>query len=302
MSKKFKVIVAACLCIGIFAGLVEYLGPTLRAGDDDISGEEAVGASNLAPTVSAGGAILIDAEDGRVIYEKEADKKLYPASTTKIMTALVAFEIMDEIGADLDSEVVIPAEAVGAEGSSIYLKENERLTMRELMYGMMLQSGNDAALAVAICSGGTLENFIDRMNEKAKELGCTSTHFTNPNGLFDEEHYTTARDLSRIGRAAMKREEFREIVGASGWKSDDTGRSFQNKNKTISQYDGATGIKIGYTKSSGRTLVASAKRGDTELIAVVLNDSNWFNDAYAMMDYGFLMEGESKTTESEEGD
>lgn len=297
MSKKFKIILTACLCIGIVAGLVEYLGPTLR-----VDKREATDVSALAPTVSAGGAILINMEDGRAIYEKEADKKLYPASTTKIMTALVAFEIMDEIGADLDSEVIVPTEAVGAEGSSIYLKENERLTMRELMYGMMLQSGNDAALAVAICSGGTLENFINRMNEKAEELGCKSTHFTNPNGLFDEEHYTTARDLSRIGRAAMKRDDFREIAGALSWKSEDTGRNFQNKNKTISQYEGATGIKIGYTKSSGRTLVASAKRGDTELIAVVLNDSNWFNDAYAMMDYGFLMAGESKTTESEEVD
>lgn len=291
MSKKLKVVLAICLCIGIMGGLAEYLGPTLRVNEEETGTEEKTVSSEVrAPVVSAGGAILIDAEDGRVIYEKDADKKLYPASTTKIMTALVALEILDEIGADLDSEVVVPAEAVGAEGSSVYLKAGERLTLRELFYGMMLQSGNDAALAVAICSGGTLENFVNRMNEKAEELGCTSTHFTNPNGLFDEEHYTTARDLAQIGREAMKREDFREIAGAQSWRSEASGRSFQNKNKTISQYDGATGIKIGYTKSSGRTLAASAKRGDRELIAVVLNDSNWFNDAYAMLDYGFSQE------------
>lgn len=291
MSKKLKVVLAVCLCIGIIGGLAEYIGPTLRVNEEETGTEEkAVSAEVRAPVVSAGGAILIDAKDGRVIYEKDADKKLYPASTTKIMTALVALEILDEIGADLDSEVVVPAEAVGAEGSSVYLKAGERLTLRELFYGMMLQSGNDAALAVAICSGGTLENFVEKMNEKAEELGCTSTHFTNPNGLFDEEHYTTARDLAQIGREAMKREDFREIAGAQSWRSEESGRTFQNKNKTISQYDGATGIKIGYTKSSGRTLAASAKKGDKELIAVVLNDSNWFNDAYAMLDYGFSQE------------
>lgn len=288
MSKKLKGILAACLCIGIIGGLVEYMGPALKTGEMEREPEDrAAGAEVRAPQISAGGAILIDGKDGRVIYEKDADKKLYPASTTKIMTALVALEILDEIGADLDSEVVIPAEATGAEGSSIYLKPGEKLTLRELFYGMMLQSGNDAALAVAICSGGTLESFVDRMNQKAAELGCTSTHFTNPNGLFDEEHYTTARDLAAIGAAAMKREDFREIVSAPSWKSGESGRTFQNKNKTIFQYEGATGIKIGYTKSSGRTLAASAKREGRELIAVVLDDSNWFDDAYRMLDYGF---------------
>ena len=204
------------------------------------------------------------------------------------MTALTVFQILEETGTGLDSFVIVPKEAVGVEGSSIYLKAGEKITIRELMYGMMLQSGNDAATALAICCGGTMENFIERMNENAAAMGCTSTNFVNPSGLFDENHYTTARDLANIGREAMKNEEFRQISGASDWRSEETERNFNNKNKTISQYEGATGIKIGYTKSSGRTLVASAKRGDTELIAVVLNDSNWFNDAYAMMDYGFL--------------
>lgn len=285
MSKKFKRLLLICMCVGIFTGLAGFILTDFKSDDESL--EKEVSAPVLAPSVSAGGAILINSDDGKVIYEKNADKKLYPASTTKIMTAIVVFQTLEDTGTDLDSEVIIPKEAVGVEGSSIYLKAGEKVAIRELMYGMMLQSGNDAATALAICCGGDLQTFIDKMNDKALELGCKSTHFVNPSGLFDEEHYTTARDLACIGREAMKNDEFRQIVGAEKWKSEDTERSFVNKNKTIGQYDGATGIKIGFTKRSGRTLVASAKRGETELIAVVLNDGNWFNDAYAMIDYGF---------------
>ena len=295
MSKKFKIILISCLCLGIFGGFSEFFGPSLYVDEESVlEGKDYTRAAGdgddqgvRAPTVAAEGAILIDGKSGDTIYEKDADKKLYPASTTKIMTALVALEIIDEIGADLSSEVIVPAEAAGAEGSSVYLKAGEKVTLKELMYGMMLQSGNDAAQAVAICCGGTLDEFVSRMNLKAQELGCASTHFMNPSGLFDEEHYTTARDLAIISRAAMEREDFREIVATLRWESSDTGRIFNNKNKTISQYEGATGIKIGYTERSGRTLAASAKRDGKELIAVVLNDHNWFNDAYSLMDYGF---------------
>jgi len=279
MKKKIVGTSLVFICIGIVLGLAVS---ALR-----IEGTTSVIGTGLAPSVSAKGAILIDGSDGQVIYEKNADEKLYPASTTKIMTALTVFQILEETDTDLDSYVIIPEEAVGIEGSSVYLKAGEKLTIRELMYGMMLQSGNDAAAALAICCGGTMENFVDRMNRNSKRLGCNSTNFVNPNGLFDENHYTTARDLARISREAMKNEEFRQIVSAEKWQSEESGRIFINKNKTVRQYEGATGIKIGYTKASGRTLAASAKRGETELIAVVLNDSNWFNDAYAMMDYGF---------------
>ena len=181
------------------------------------------------------------------------------------------------------------------EGSSLYLKAGEKVTLEELMYGMMLHSGNDAAVALASCIGGNLETFIDMMNEKAQELGCVNTHFVNPNGLFDENHYTTARDLAVISREAMKKEIFREIVSVKKWNNSENEetkgitkeRSFVNKNKTVFQYEGGNGIKIGFTKASGRTLVASAKQGDIQLIAVVLRDSNWFQDAYALMDFGF---------------
>lgn len=275
MNKKIWIVLIVCVCVGAFSRLFFY-------GD-----EKAEEVASFAPIISASGAILITADEGEIIYEKDADKKLMPASTTKIMTALVALEILEEIGTGPDSRVIIPKDAIGVEGSSIYLKAGEKITIEELLYGTMLQSGNDAATALAICCGGTLENFVDKMNEKAKELGCRNTNFINPSGLSHEEHYTTAGDLARIAREAMKNEYFRKIVGAKSWHSQDAERTFSNKNKTVTQYEGATGIKIGYTKASGRTLVASAKRGEVELIAVVLNDSNWFNDAYAMMDYGF---------------
>lgn len=289
MSGKFKKILIVCLCFGIFGGLGEFFSPSVKVEKEKVLAEESVSAASGLPSVSAQGAVLIDAEDGRVLYRKEADKRLYPASTTKIMTALVALEIMDEIGAGLDSFVVVPEEAVGAEGSSVYLKKGEKITLRELMYGMMLQSGNDAALAVAICCGGDMETFVSMMNKKAADLGCTDTHFVNPNGLYDKEHYTTAEDLAKISMEAMKRDDFRKIVGAADWQNDKGDRGFHNKNKTITQYKGATGIKIGFTKASGRTLCASAQRGERELIAVVLNAPDWFNDAYALMDYGFEM-------------
>ena len=236
-------------------------------------------------------AALFDVEQAQTDFSYQVYDRLFPASTTKIMTALVALETLEEIGAGQDSRVTVPDEAAGLEGSSVYLKAGQQVTMEELLYGMMLQSGNDAAAAVAICCGGDMETFVEKMNDKAAALGCGSTHFTNPSGLHDEGHYTTARDLAIIGAAAMEREDFRRIVSAESWQSQDTGRSYVNKNKTLFQYDGGNGIKIGYTKASGRTLAASAERDGKVLIAVVLNDHNWFEDAYEMLDYGFEAAG-----------
>lgn len=289
--KKTVLICLCCVCVAAALGLFRWMRPMAEAGGRPVETVLEAGACS-SPSLSAKGAILVDG-DGQTIYEKNADEKLYPASTTKIMTAITVFRILEETGTTLDNYVIIPKEAAGVEGSSIYLEAGERLTVRELMYGMMLQSGNDAATALALCCGGSMENFIDRMNETAEELGCGNTNFVNPSGLFDEEHYTTARDLARISREAMKNEEFRRIVGSKSWKSDETGRTFVNKNKTVKSYEGATGIKIGYTKSSGRALAASARRNGEELIAVVLNAPDWFDDAYAMLDYGFAKENAS---------
>lgn len=281
-------ITVICLFFGMLGGLVEYMSPTMRVDEDELKPpQRSVNASVKAPSVSAEGAVLVDGSSRRVIYEKNSDKRLYPASTTKIMTALVTLETLDELGLGPDSKVIVPVEAAGVEGSSLYLKAGEKLSLEELLYGLMLQSGNDSAEAIAVCVGGTREAFVEKMNLKAEQLGCSGTHFVNPSGLFDENHYTTAGDLAIIAAEAMEREDFREIVGAQKWASEETDRSFVNKNKTVFNYEGGNGVKIGFTKKSGRTLVASAEREGKELIAVVLRDGNWFNDAYALMDYGF---------------
>lgn len=301
-SKVYKVYIVGIVCLAFSLGVLGGLGISGVVSHPEISGgnfgvSEMVKTSDTwkasagaPPSVSAESAALID-ESGQILYEKNANAKGYPASTTKIMTALVVLEKLDELGLGMDSEVIIPEEAVGIEGSSIYLKKGERISIEELLYGLMLQSGNDSATALAMCVGGSLSSFVSMMNEKAETLGCSGTHFTNPSGLYEENHYTTAADLARIAGEAMRRDDFRKIVSAKDWQNADGSRNFHNKNKTVFQYDGATGIKIGFTKASGRTLVASAKRDDKEMIAVVLRDGNWFNDAYALMDYGFQQGG-----------
>lgn len=269
----------------IFAVLAFVLGMMIFGYMAEPVSKSAAADLPQAPPVSAKQAILIDGKSGEVIYEKNADEKGYPASTTKIMTSLVALNLCRQYDIDIKQEVKVPKVAVGVEGSSLYLKEDQEITIEDLLYGVMLRSGNDGATALAAILGGNLEHFVRLMNQTAEKLGCEGTRFVNPSGLFDENHYTTARDLAAIARQAMKNKDFRKVVGAKSWKT------YDNKNKTVHQYDGATGIKIGFTEMSGRTLVASAKRNGTELICVVLSDSNWFNDAYALMDYGFEIKG-----------
>ncbi|MBR0600208.1 D-alanyl-D-alanine carboxypeptidase family protein [Sinanaerobacter chloroacetimidivorans] len=235
------------------------------------------------PAVSAQNAIVIEADSGKVLYEKNADEKAYPASITKILTALLAIE-----NGDLEKKVKVSQNAAGVEGSSIYLEKGEKIPLRDLVYGLMLRSGNDAAIAISEAIGGTTDNFVAMMNERAKEIGAVNTHFMNPNGLHHDEHYTTARDMALISREAMKNEEFKTVARAKSWITDrGVGKYnyFYNKNKVIYQYEGGTGIKIGYTKAAGRTLVASSERNGMELICVVLNAPDWFNDTYKLMDY-----------------
>lgn len=273
-----KAVVIILVCAGFLLGLMifGYMAEPVSTASADLPD---------APSVSAKQAILIDGKTGGVLFEKSADEKAYPASTTKIMTAMVALEICRQYDIDIGQKICVPKEAVGVEGSSLYLKENQEITIEELLYGVMLRSGNDGATALACILGGNEEHFVEMMNEKAAALGCVGTQFVNPTGLFDEEHYTTARELAVIAREAMKNKIFRKVVGTKSRKT------YYNKNKTVHEYAGATGVKIGFTEKSGRTLVASAKRGGTELICVVLADGNWFNDAYRLMDYGFEMKG-----------
>lgn len=253
------------------------------------------------PVVSAQSAVLIESTSGRILFDKNKDERLYPASTTKIMTALLAVEraedeeILDtpvsETEEYLKKKIKVADEAVGAEGSSIYLKKGEFISMEDLLYGMMLRSGNDAALAVAAATGGSAEDFTAMMNERAASLGMKNTHFCNPNGLQNSEHYSSAYDLAVLSREAMKHDIFRKLAGTKVWNASRDGADsynyFYNKNKTIFQYEGATGIKIGYTTAAGRCLAASAKKNGMELIAVVLNDPDWFDDVYSLFDYGF---------------
>lgn len=235
------------------------------------------------PAINGSSSILIETNTGRVLYSTNPNLKLPIASTTKIMTALLALE-----NGNLNEKVKINRKSVGVEGSSIYLFPDEEITLRDLVYGLMLRSGNDAAVAIAIHIGGSVENFAELMNKKAKEIGAKNTNFTNPHGLHNDNHYSTAYDLALITREAMKYEEFKKISKTNLWVADrDINRYFYNKNKTIRQYDGGDGVKIGYTRKAGRCLVSSATRNNMQLIAVVLNNPTWFNDCYKLFDYGF---------------
>ena len=252
-------------------------------------------------------AVVLETGTNRVLFESNPNAQMPMASTTKIMTALVALEY-----GNLDDKVVIPREAVGIEGSSIYLKEGEVLTLEQLLYGLMLSSGNDVAVAVACHVGGSVEGFVDMMNTKAMEIGAENTRFTNPNGLHDDNHYTTAYDLALITSCALKNPEFqricstqyKEIPGPEG-----TPRTLKNKNKLLWQYEGGNGVKTGYTKAAGKCLVASAKREDMQVVCVVLNSSSMFIQSMALMDEAFecfdnvpvLSEGEPLGTIPVEG-
>ena len=231
-------------------------------------------------TVSAEKAILIDAETGRVIYEKQADSRALIASTTKIMTALIICEQCNVL-----DRVRIPKEAVGIEGSSMYLKEGEVLTVQELLYGLMLQSGNDAAVALAIYCAGTVEGFVQLMNDKANRLALINTHFENPNGLDSPGHYSTARDMAALASYAMQNPIFRQTVSAK--KIAFGNRTLTNHNKLLWRIDGADGVKTGFTRAAGRTLVSSVSRDGRRLIAVTLNASNDWNDHASLYEVGF---------------
>ncbi len=234
------------------------------------------------PSVSAASAVLMNAENGDCIFEKAADIRRGMASTTKIMTALVAIE-----NGDLDSTVQISKAAVGVEGSSLYLKQGEIFTLKELLYGLMLRSANDAAVAIAIHVGGSLDGFVELMNEKANALGLDNTHFTNPHGLADDMHYTTARDLASLASYAVSNDTFKEICSAKS-ASISGGRTVVNHNKLLFSFNGAFGVKTGFTKATGRCLVSAAERDGVILTAVTLNAPDDWKDHNDMLEYGFL--------------
>ena len=230
--------------------------------------------------VSAEKAIVLDGQTGRVLFKKNADSQSLIASTTKIMTALIVCEQCNVL-----DRMRIPKEAVGIEGSSMYLKEGEVLTVQELLYGLMLHSGNDAAVALAIYCGGTVEGFAQLMNDKAYDLGMKNSHFANPNGLDAPDHYSTARDLAILSAYAMENPIFAKTVSCKSVKVGE--RYLTNHNKLLWRLPGANGVKTGYTKAAGRILVSGAKRDGRQLIAVTINAPDDWNDHMALLEDGF---------------
>jgi D-alanyl-D-alanine carboxypeptidase len=232
-------------------------------------------------SMAAQSAILMDAATGTVLFEKNAEERRLIASTTKIMTALV---ILERFG-NLDEMLAVPVKAVGVEGSSMYLQAGQQISVRDLLYGLLLKSGNDAAAALAIHCSGSIEEFAVLMNQKARELGMKNSSFQNPHGLNAEEHYSTARDMAVLTRAAHENDNFSKIVGSKYAQLN--GITIKNHNRMLWSYDGADGVKTGYTKNAGRCLVSSATRDGMRLIAVTLNDHNDWADHTTMLDYGF---------------
>lgn len=243
-----------------------------------------VGAREL--SLSAKSAVLINARTNEIVYEKNAREKRGMASTTKIMTSLLAVE-----SGKLDNSVTVKDVDVHVEGTSIGLKAGDRISLRTLVYGMLLESGNDAANVTATAIGGSREEFVSLMNKRAKELGMTDTSFKNPSGLTEDGHYSTAYDMAILGSAAIKNKEFRSICSQTSirvsYGNPEYERTFSNHNKFLNAFEGAFGIKTGFTKASGRCLVTAAEREGVALVAVTLSASDDWNDHKKLMEYGF---------------
>ena len=234
---------------------------------------------------NARSAILFCPDGNLTLYASNENQRLPMASTTKIMTAIVALE-----NSKLDKTVIIDDEAVGTEGSSAYLKGGDTYTLEGLLYALLLQSANDAAVAIAINVGGTQDRFVEMMNQKAEDLNLRDTHFANPNGLDAKDHYTSAYDLARLSSYALKNADFSRIVSTKTKtviSNEGTLRTFYNHNKLLGSFDGCIGVKTGYTKSSGRCLVSAALRDGMTLVAVTLDDGDDWRDHKEMLEYGF---------------
>ena len=240
---------------------------------------------NVSAYTLSHGECVMEVNSGRILYSHNGNNKLPMASTTKIVTALTVIENFD-----VNTEITVPKTAVGVEGSSIYLREGEKLTVYELLLGLMLRSGNDCAECLAQTLIPRAE-FINLMNKTAKKLGANNSNFTNPHGLPDDNHYTTAYDLCKISCKAIKNPIFKEIVSTKRAKVSNDGYAYDrvliNKNKLLFSYDGCTGIKTGYTKKAGRCLVSSAERDGMEVVSVVINSPQMWERTRELLDSSF---------------
>lgn len=237
-------------------------------------------------STSAQAAVVMERSTGRILFEKNPDLHLPMASTTKIVTALTVLN-----HADMDEIVQIPKEACGIEGSSVYLREGEHLTVRELLYALLLRSGNDCATALALHVSGSIEAFAQLMNKTAYGLGCNDSNFVNPHGLHDDGHYTSARDLAVITCAALGNKDFQEIVSTQVMRIANEGCEYDrvliNKNKLLSGYEFADGVKTGFTKKAGRCFVGSATQNCMQVVVVVLNCGPMFEETKSMLQTAF---------------
>ncbi len=266
----------ALVLTSLFVFLILALTPGIHPKTGSVSVADASGGSGYA---------VIEVSSGRLLNGSNENLRLPMASTTKAMTALVVLE-----NASLTDIVEIPPAAVGIEGSSVYLKKGERFTVEELLYALMLRSGNDAAVALAVHTSGSVEEFVRKMNERAALMGLKDTKFVNPHGLHDENHYTTAYELALIAAEGLKNPHFKRIVSTKNIVIDGEGhekRYFANKNKILYNYEGATGVKTGFTRDSGRCLIASAERNGMEVVAVALNYYDYFELTARLMDEAF---------------
>lgn len=266
----------ALVLTSLFVFLILALTPGIHPKTGSVSVADASGGSGYA---------VIEVSSGRLLNGSNENLRLPMASTTKAMTALVVLE-----NASLSDIVEIPPAAVGIEGSSVYLKKGERFTVEELLYALMLRSGNDAAVALALHTSGSVEEFVRKMNERAALMGLKDTKFVNPHGLHDENHYTTAYELALIAAEGLKNPHFKRIVSTKNIVIDGEGhekRYFANKNKILYNYEGATGVKTGFTRDSGRCLIASAERNGMEVVAVALNYYDYFELTARLMDEAF---------------
>lgn len=308
MKNNSKIILSYIL---VFILSFCYITPIVAVEDDssetetEVVTEKKVRKEGEPPTFNDGEtAILIDAGNGNVLFEKESNKRMYPASTTKVMTALLTFEAIERGEISLGSEIEITSEMIDGldpTGSTMSLKVGEVVSLENLLKGMLIPSGNDAACSIATAVGKSTATFVDMMNAKAQELGCVDTHFANPDGLHDDNHYTTAADMAKIARAAMQHYDFRNIVDCVHIKIPPTNMSperyYINTNGLLSTmrypnfaYKGATGIKTGFTQKAGNCLVSSVKRDGMEFIGVVYGGkevANSHNGTINMFNYGF---------------